>query len=145
MSPADIAAFADVVHAPNNIGAPISSGSFRVHGMIIAPCSIRTASSMATGITDELTSRAADVMLKERRPSSSRSARRRSSGHVETLTKLAALGAIVFPPVPSFYHRPKSIDAIVDQICMRILDQVDIASIPPPLGRSRGIPAVGDG
>ncbi len=147
LAPADIAKYADVVHAPSNIGAPISSGSFRVHGMIIAPCSIRTASSIAGGITDELTSRAADVMLKERRRLVI--AIRETplhQGHLETLAKLAGLGAIIFPPVPSFYHEPKTINAIVDQTCMRLLDQLDVeVDAAPRWGEADGIAAVGDG
>tara|TARA_B100000029_G_C17286933_1_gene855563 strand:+ start:132 stop:755 length:624 start_codon:yes stop_codon:yes gene_type:complete len=146
LSPVDIANFADVVHAPSNIGAPVSSGSFRMHGMIIAPCSIRTAACIATGITDELTSRAADVMLKERRRLVV--AIRETplhQGHLEMLTKLAALGAIIFPPVPSFYHEPKTIRSIVDQSCMRILDQLDIeANVAPRWGEVGGVEAVGD-
>ena len=147
LGPAEIAQFADVVHAPSNIGAPVSSGSYRVHGMIIAPCSIRTASNIATGSTDELTSRAADVMLKERRRLVI--AIRETplhQGHLETLAKLAGLGAIIFPPVPSFYHEPKTIEAIVDQTCMRILDQLDIdVAAAPRWGEIGGIAAVGDG
>jgi 4-hydroxy-3-polyprenylbenzoate decarboxylase len=145
-APADIAKFADVVHAPSNIGASISSGSYRVHAMIIAPCSIRTASSIACGITDELISRAADVILKERRRLVI--AIRETplhQGHLETLAKLAGLGAIIFPPVPSFYHEPKTIDAIVDQTCMRILDQLDVEiAAAPRWGEADGIVAVGD-
>lgn len=147
LSPADVAKFADVVHAPSNIGAPISSGSFRVHGMIIAPCSIRTASNIATGSTDELTSRAADVMLKERnRLVIAIRETPLHQGHLETLAKLAGLGAIIFPPVPSFYHQPKTIDSIVDQTCMRILDQIDVElAAAPRWGEEGGIAAVGDG
>ena len=146
LSPTDLADFTDVVHAPSNIGAPISSGSFRMHGMIIAPCSIRTAACIATGMTDELTSRAADVMLKERRRLVI--AIRETplhQGHLETLTKLAALGAIIFPPVPSFYHEPKTIGAIVVQTCMRILDQLNVdVEAAPRWGEAGGIEAIGD-
>jgi len=120
-------ALADSVHAPGNIAAPPSSGSFRMHAMLIAPCSIRTASNIATGNTGDLISRAADVMLKERRllvlciretPL--------HLGHLETLTQLARLGAVIFPPVPSFYSRPAGVGDIVDATCMRMLDQVGV-------------------
>lgn len=123
----EVAALADAVHAPGNIAAPPSSGSFRMHAMFIAPCSIRTASSIASGDTGNLVSRAADVMLKERRllviciretPL--------HLGHLETLTQLSRMGAVIFPPVPGFYSRPEKIEDIVDQTCMRMLDQVGL-------------------
>ena len=123
----ELEALADSVHAPGNIAAPPSSGSFRMHAMLIAPCSVRTASNIATGNTGDLISRAADVMLKERRllvlciretPL--------HLGHLETLTRLARLGAVVFPPVPSFYTRPEQVSDIVDATCMRMLDQVGV-------------------
>lgn len=123
----ELESLADCVHAPGNIAAPPASGSFRTHAMLIAPCSIRTASNIATGNTGDLISRAADVMLKERRllvlciretPL--------HVGHLETLTKLARLGAVVFPPVPGFYSRPQAVADIVDQTCMRMLDQVGV-------------------
>ncbi len=126
-SGAEVEALADAVHAPANIAAPPSSGSFRVRAMLIAPCSIRTASNIAAGNTGDLISRAADVMLKERRllvvciretPL--------HTGHLETLAQLSRLGAVIFPPVPSFYSRPKEVDNIVDQTCMRMLDQVGL-------------------
>ena len=123
----EVEALADAVHAPANIAAPPSSGSFRVHAMLIAPCSIRTASNIAAGNTGDLISRAADVMLKERRllvvciretPL--------HTGHLETLAQLSRLGAVIFPPVPSFYSRPKKVDDVVNQTCMRMLDQVGL-------------------
>jgi len=123
----EVEALADAVHAPANIAAPPSSGSYRMHAMLIAPCSIRTASNIAAGNTGDLISRAADVMLKERRllvlgiretPL--------HTGHLETLAQLSRLGAVVFPPVPSFYSRPRAVTDIVDQSCMRMLDQVGI-------------------
>ena len=123
----DVETLADAVHAPANIAAPPSSGSFRVHAMLIAPCSIRTASNIAAGNTGELISRAADVMLKERRllvvciretPL--------HTGHLETLAQLSRLGAVIFPPVPSFYSRPKEVEDLVNQTCMRMLDQIGV-------------------
>lgn len=141
-----IEALADCTHQSANIGAPISSGSFRMAGMIIAPCSIKTASAIASGITDDLISRAADVMLKERRPLLI--AIRETplhAGHLETLLKLASLGAIIFPPVPSFYHRPESLNDIVDQSCMRMLDQFGIEiDAAPRWGEAGGIAAIGN-
>ena len=123
----DVEALADAVHAPANIAAPPSSGSFRVRAMLIAPCSIRTASNIAAGNTGDLISRAADVMLKERRllvvciretPL--------HTGHLETLAQLSRLGAVIFPPVPSFYSRPKEVEDLVNQSCMRMLDQIGV-------------------
>ncbi len=123
----EVETLADAVHAPANIAAPPSSGSFRVHAMLIAPCSIRTASNIAAGNTGDLISRAADVMLKERRllvvciretPL--------HTGHLETLAQLSRLGAVIFPPVPSFYCRPKEVADIIDQTCMRMLDQIGL-------------------
>ena len=146
LSAAALADLADVVHAPNNIGAAVSSGSFKVDSMLIAPCSVRTASNIATGVTDELISRAGDVMLKERRRLVI--AIRETPlhlGHLETLTKLARLGAIIFPPVPGFYHRPAAASDIVDQTCMRMLDQIGVeVDAAPRWGEEGGIAAIGD-
>ena len=123
----EVEALADAVHAPGNIAAPPSSGSFRMHAMFIAPCSIRTASNIAVGNTGDLVSRAADVFLKERRllvvciretPL--------HTGHLETLAQLSRLGAVIFPPVPSFYSRPTKVGDIVNQSCMRMLDQAGV-------------------
>lgn len=127
ISAKEIEALAHVVHNHADIGAPISSGSFRVHGMIVAPCSVKTMSNIATGNSGDLISRAADVMLKERRPLLL--VVRETplhAGHLENMLKLARLGAVMFPPVPAFYHRPQTIAEIVDQSVMRILDQLDI-------------------
>ncbi len=136
---------ADEVHAPGNIGASISSGSFHTEGMIIAPCSIKTMSNIVMGNTGDLISRAADVILKERRKLVI--AIRETplhAGHLENLTRLARLGAVIFPPVPSFYNRPKTLLEIVDQSCMRILDQVGInVETAPRWGEEGGVPAVG--
>ena len=95
--------------------------------MIIAPCSIKTASNIAYGNTADLITRTADVMLKERRKLIV--AVRETplhAGHLETLQRLVSLGAVIFPPMPAFYHKPASIDEIVNQSCMRILDQIGI-------------------
>jgi 4-hydroxy-3-polyprenylbenzoate decarboxylase len=145
LAPGQLAKLADEVHAVGNLGAAVSSGSFRIHGMIIAPCSIKTASNIATGNTGDLISRAADVVLKERRRLVV--AIRETPlhlGHIETLAQLARLGAIIFPPVPSFYHRPQQVAEIVDQSCMRMLDQLDITlQTAPRWGEPGGVPAIG--
>lgn len=124
---ADVKALADVVHSNADLGAAISSGSFRTKGMIIAPCSIRTASEIACGVTSTLMSRAADVALKERRrvvlmvretPL--------HTGHLRTLTQLSEIGAIIAPPLPAFYTRPETIDDVVNHSVGRVLDLFDI-------------------
>lgn len=126
-SVAEVEALANIVHLAGNVGAAPASGSFSLNAMIIAPCSIKTASNIAYGNTADLISRAADVMLKERRKLIV--AVRETplhAGHLETLQRLVGLGAIIFPPMPAFYHKPASIDEIVSQSCMRMLDQVGI-------------------
>ena len=120
---AEVSALADVVHQVDNIGASISSGSFRTMGMVIAPCSIRTMSEIATGVTASLLSRAADVVLKEKRRLVL--AVRETplhGGHLRTMTTLADIGAVIAPIVPAFYNRPKSVDDIVNHTCGRLLD-----------------------
>lgn len=118
---------AHITHSVTDIGATISSGSFRTMGMIIVPCSIRTMSEIATGVTSSLLSRAADVVLKERRRLVL--AVRESplhAGHLRTLTTLAEIGAVIAPLTPAFYHRPTSIDDILNQTVGRLLDLFDI-------------------
>ena len=136
---------ADEVHDPGNIGASISSGSFHSSGMVIAPCSIKTMSNIAMGNTGDLITRAADVILKERRTLVV--AIRETPlhlGHIENLARLARTGAVIFPPVPAFYNRPASLQDIVDQSCMRMLDQLDIhIESAPRWGEEGGVPAVG--
>jgi|TARA_E500000331_G_scaffold19870_1_gene17454 4-hydroxy-3-polyprenylbenzoate decarboxylase len=140
-----INSLAHEIHDPGNIGASISSGSFHSEGMIVAPCSIKTMSNIAAGNTGDLISRAADVILKERRTLIV--AIRETPlhlGHLENLTKLARIGAVIFPPVPAFYNRPKSLEDIVDQSCMRMLDQLHIhLESAPRWGEEGGVPAVG--
>ena len=120
---------ADVTYSNADIGAAVSSGSFKTLGMVIIPCSIRTVSDIAYGTTDSLLSRAADVVLKERRrlvlvvretPL--------HAGHLRSLSAATENGAIIMPPVPAFYHRPKTIDDIVNQTIGRCLDLFDIDS-----------------
>ncbi|WP_233838989.1 UbiX family flavin prenyltransferase [Paraburkholderia sp. ZP32-5] len=122
-SVADVRALATVTYPNTDIGAAISSGSFPVMGMIVAPCSIRTLSEVATGVTSGLLSRAADVTLKERRrlvlmvretPL--------HLGHLRSMTNVTEAGAIVYPPVPAFYANPETLDEMVDHTLGRVLD-----------------------
>jgi 4-hydroxy-3-polyprenylbenzoate decarboxylase len=120
---ADVRALADVSYAAADIGAAIASGSFHTMGMVVAPCSVRTMSEIATGVTSSLLTRAADVVLKDRRrlvlmvretPL--------HLGHLRTMTQLAEMGAVIAPPVPAFYAKPQSIDDLVDHTVGRVLD-----------------------
>ena len=114
---------ADAVHRVGDVGASIASGSYRTLGMIVAPCSVRTMSEIATGVTASLLTRAADVTLKERRPLVLMVRETPLHlGHLRTMTKLAEMGAIIAPPVPAFYAKPRSIDEMVDQSVGRALD-----------------------
>jgi 4-hydroxy-3-polyprenylbenzoate decarboxylase len=124
---AAVTALADVVHRDNDLAATIASGSFRTSGMLIAPCSIRTLSGIANSFGSNLLVRAADVVLKERRtlvllvretPL--------HATHLRLMSEVTAAGAIVAPPVPAFYHRPQTVDDIVDQTVGRALDLFDI-------------------
>jgi 4-hydroxy-3-polyprenylbenzoate decarboxylase len=121
--PKDVKALATVNHPATDIGAAISSGSFPTMGMVIAPCSIRTMSEIATGVTSSLLSRAADVVLKEKRRLVL--ALRETplhGGHLRTMTTLADIGAVVAPIVPAFYTKPKSVDDIINHTVGRLLD-----------------------
>ena len=117
------------VHPVKNVGASIASGSFPTAGMLIAPCSVRTMSEIATGVTSTLLTRAADVVLKERRrlvlmvretPL--------HTGHLRTMTQLSEMGAVIAPPVPAFYARPETLDDMVTQSVGRVLDLFDLES-----------------
>lgn len=119
----DVQARADVAHKVADVGASIASGSFRTLGMIVAPCSVRTMSEIATGVTSSLLTRAADVTLKERRPLVLMV--RESPlhlGHLRTMVRLAEMGAVIAPPMPAFYARPASLEEMVDQSVGRALD-----------------------
>ena len=123
LKPKDVAAKAAHVYAVGDIAAPIASGSFKTRGMIVAPCSVRTMSEIATGVTSSLLTRAADVTLKERRPLILMVRETPLHlGHLRTLTNLAEMGAIILPPVPAFYAAPHTISDIVDQLVGRMLD-----------------------
>jgi flavin prenyltransferase len=122
-----VKALASVVYPNTDIAAAISSGSFKTRGMIIAPCSIRTVSEIATGVTSSLMSRAADVVLKERRRLVLMV--RESplhTGHLRTLTQASEIGAIIAPPLPGFYAKPESIEDLIDHTVGRVLDLFDI-------------------
>ena len=127
MKVADVRALADKWYKADDIGAAISSGSFKTRGMIVAPCSVRSMSEIATGVTSSLLTRAADVVLKERRrlvlmvretPL--------HTGHLRTMTALSEMGAIIFPPVPAFYAEPQTIDEMVNHTLGRVLDLYEI-------------------
>ena len=129
MAVSDARALASVVHPAADIGASIASGSFLTRGMLIAPTSIRTMGEIATGVTSTLVTRAADVVLKERRrlvlmvretPL--------HTGHLRTMTALSEMGAVIMPPVPAFYAQPETVDDIVTQAAARALDQFDFNS-----------------
>lgn len=127
LSTSELKAMASEVHAIKNVGASIASGSFITGGMLVAPCSIRTMSEIATGVTSSLLTRAADVVLKERRrlvlmvretPL--------HTGHLRTMTQLSEMGAVIAPPVPAFYTSPESLDDMVTQGVGRVLDLFDL-------------------
>ncbi|ADG09143.1 UbiX family flavin prenyltransferase [Caulobacter segnis] len=127
----EVNAKADVVHRAADVGASIASGSFRTLGMIIAPCSVRTMSEIATGVTSSLLTRAADVTLKERRTLVLMIRETPLHlGHLRTMTKLAEMGAVIAPPLPAFYAKPASIAEMVDQSVGRALDLFDLSWRP---------------
>ncbi len=129
----EVEALADVTHNVRDIGAPIASGSFQSDGMIVAPCSMKTLASVAHGFSDNLIARAADVVLKERRrlvlmvretPF--------NLAHLRNMTSVTEMGGIIFPPLPSFYHRPTSIIEAVDHTLGRVLDLYGIENTLAP-------------
>ncbi len=122
-----IKALADVVHDNKNMAASVSSGSFRTDGMVVVPCSMKTLSSIANSYTSDLLSRAADVCLKERRrlvlvPRETPL----HKGHLENMLKVTELGGIILPPVPAFYHKPKTIDDLLNHTVGKVFDLLDI-------------------
>jgi flavin prenyltransferase len=127
LSADDLTGRADVVHRLADVGATIASGSFRTLGMLVAPCSVRTMSEVATGVTSSLLTRAADVTLKERRPLVLMVRETPLHlGHLRTLVSLAEMGAIIAPPVPAFYARPDTVADLVDQSVGRALDALGL-------------------
>ena len=131
LSPGDLTDKADVVHKFADVGASIASGSFRTLGMIVAPCSVRTLSEIATGVTSSLLTRAADVTLKERRALVLMVRETPFHlGHLRTMVRVTEMGAIVPPPLPAFYAKPHSLEAMVDQSVGRALDLFGLSWTP---------------
>jgi 4-hydroxy-3-polyprenylbenzoate decarboxylase len=123
----EVEALADFVHDINNVGASISSGSFRTEGMVIAPCSMKSMGGIAHSVGGDLLVRAADVILKERKKLVLVARETPLHlGHLESMVSLTRMGAMIFPPVPAFYHRPKTLDDVINQTVTRILDQFGI-------------------
>jgi 4-hydroxy-3-polyprenylbenzoate decarboxylase len=139
MSRTDLEALADVAYPVREVGAAIASGSFQCDGMVVAPCSMRMLAAVAHGLSDNLMARAADVMLKERRrlilmvretPL--------NLAHLRNMTSVTEMGGIIFPPVPSFYHRPQTLADMVDHTMSRV---VDLLGLPQPQApRWSGLP-----
>ena len=133
LSRPQVEALADAVYPVDNVGATLASGSFQCDGMVIAPCSMRTLGAVAHGLSDNLITRAADVMLKERRrlivmvretPL--------NLAHLRNMTSVTEMGAIVFPPVPAFYHRPQTVAELVDHTVSRVVDLLGVAQPQAP-------------
>jgi len=123
LKPKQVAAKADYSYVPGDIAAALASGTFRTKGMIVAPCSVRSWSEIATGVTTNLLTRAADVTLKERRPLVLMIRETPLHvGHLRTLAQLAEMGAIILPPLPAFYAEPHTLSDFVEQIVGRALD-----------------------
>ena len=123
----EVESMADFVHDINNVGASIASGSFRTEGMVIVPCSMKSMGGIALSVGGDLLVRAADVVLKERKKLVLVTRETPLHlGHLESMVSLTRMGAIIFPPVPAFYHRPKTLDDVINQTIARVLDQFDI-------------------
>lgn len=129
----EVEALAHVVHAVRDVGASVASGSFATDGMVIAPCSMRTLAAVAHGLSDNLVARAADVVLKERRrlvlmvretPL--------NLAHLRNMVAVTEMGGVVFPPVPAFYNRPASVEALVDHTVGRVLDLLGVSQSLAP-------------
>ncbi len=143
MKRADVEQLADVVYNVRDVGAAIASGSFQADGMVVAPCSMRTLAAVAHGLSDNLITRAADVVLKERRrlvlmvretPF--------NLAHLRNMTAVTEMGGIIFPPLPGFYQRPQSIAEMVDHTLSRVLDLLGIAQ--PQAARWNGLKNAGE-
>jgi len=131
LTPADTQARADVSYRPGDVGAAVASGSFQTLGMIIAPCSVRSMSEIATGVTSSLMTRAADVTLKERRPLVLMVRETPLHlGHLRSMVKLAEMGAVIAPPLPAFYARPQTLAEMIDQSVGRALDLFGLSWSP---------------
>jgi 4-hydroxy-3-polyprenylbenzoate decarboxylase len=126
-SPEDISALADVTHDPRNMAAAVSSGSFKTDGMVVVPCSMKTLASIAHSYNSDLITRAADVVLKERRRLvvvARETPLHR--GHLMNMLAIADMGGVILPPIPGFYHKPKTIEDVIDHTVGKILDLLDI-------------------
>ena len=133
MPRAEVQALADVFYPVRDVGAAIASGSFQCDGMVIAPCSMRTLAAVALGLSDNLITRAADVMLKERRKLILMVRETPLNlAHLRNMTSVTEMGGIVFPPVPSFYHRPQSIAEMVDHSVSRVVDLLGLPQTQAP-------------
>ncbi len=130
---AQVEALADVVYPVRDVGAAIASGSFQCDGMVVAPCSMRTLASIALGMSDNLITRSADVMLKERRrlilmvretPL--------NLAHLRNMTSVTEMGGIIFPPLPSFYHRPQTVAHMIDHTLSRVVDLLGLPQVNAP-------------
>lgn len=144
MGRGEIEALAHVVHGYRDIGASVASGSFACRGMAIAPCSMKTLASVAHGLADNLVSRAADVMLKERRRLVLMARETPLNlAHLRNMTAVTEMGGIVCPPVPAFYSRPSSLDEMVDHTVARVLDLFELDH-RIPLRRWAGLGAASD-
>lgn len=138
----DVEALADVVHPVRDVGACIASGSFSTEGMVVAPCSMKTLAAVAHGLSDNLITRSADVMLKERRrlvlmvretPF--------NLAHLRNMTAVTEMGGIIYPPLPGFYQRPQSLADMVDHTVGRVLDLFGIAqTLAPEWNGLKGLP-----
>jgi 4-hydroxy-3-polyprenylbenzoate decarboxylase len=130
-SVAEVEALADHVHGVRDIAAPIASGSFRTDGMVVAPCSIKTLSAVATSYSNDLIARAADVTLKERRPLVLLVRETPFHlGHLRLMEQAAQAGAVIYPPVPAFYQRPETIDDLVTHSVVRALEHLGVDAGP---------------
>lgn len=130
MSRSDVEALAHAVHPIHDVGAAIASGSFQCAGMVIAPCSMRTLAAVAHGLSDNLITRAADVMLKERRRLILMARETPLSlAHLRNMTSVTEMGGIVFPPVPGFYHRPQTLAEMVDNTVSRVIDLLGLPQV----------------
>jgi 4-hydroxy-3-polyprenylbenzoate decarboxylase len=123
----DVEALAHVVHNVNDIGASVASGSFATAGMVVAPCSMKTLGAIANGLADNLIARAADVCLKERRRVVLLARETPLNlAHIRNMEAVTLMGGVIFPPVPAFYQRPRSLEEMVDHTLARVLDLFDI-------------------